>query len=188
MRKPQYWKWVIFGGLSTCVSIYILTAVPGYFIYGDKVQSPVYMSLPEGAAKMAAAIIITAHVLLAMPILMTSFALDLEKMMHISSPKRPRWLEWVLRLLLRIVYLVVVVVIAVEVPSFGSIMSLLGAFSNCTLIFIFPIVFYYRLTGLRNKPFYELLVGAVAILLGIVGLIFGSKSSIEDLMVEFGPQ
>ncbi|KAI9275747.1 transmembrane amino acid transporter protein-domain-containing protein [Phascolomyces articulosus] len=187
MRHPEHWPRVIFGGLTTCVAIYLITAIPGYYYFGADVKSPVYESLPDSGAKLAAMIIITAHVLLAMPVLMTSFALDLEKMLRISTFHHSRWVEFLLRLLVRLTYLIVVTVIAIEVPSFGNIMSLLGAFSNCTLIFIFPIIFYYRLTGFRNKPFYELIFGAIAILLGIVGLIFGSKTAIEGLITEFGP-
>ncbi|KAI9499435.1 transmembrane amino acid transporter protein-domain-containing protein [Zychaea mexicana] len=186
MRTPQHWNRVIVAGLSTCVAIYFITAVPGYYYYGVDVASPVYNSLPESDAKLAAIIIITAHVLLAMPVLMTSFALDLEKMLRISTFHHSRWVEFLLRVLVRVIYIVIVTVIAVLVPSFGNIMSLLGAFSNCTLIFIFPIIFYYRLTGFRNKPIYELAFGALAIVLGIVGLIFGSKSAIEGLKEEFG--
>ncbi|KAJ8657674.1 hypothetical protein O0I10_006489 [Lichtheimia ornata] len=188
MRTPKHWNRVIFAGLATCVAIYLVSAIPAYYIYGDVVKSPMYNSLPENNGKLAAIILITAHVLLAMPILMTSFALDLEKLMHISTFHHSRWLEFILRALLRITMMVVVTVIAIEVPSFGNIMSLLGAFSNCALILIFPIIFYYRLTGLFNKPWYELIFGAVAILLGIVGLIFGSMDAIKGLMKEFGPQ
>ena len=188
MRNPQHWNRVIFGGLSTCVAIYFITAIPGYYYYGSDVESPVYNSLPESPAKLAAIVIITAHVLLAMPVLMTSFALDCEKILRISTFHHSKYVEFILRFILRVVYIVIVTVIAVLVRSFGNIMALLGAFSNCTLIFIFPIIFYYRLTGLRNKPFYELIFGFFAVLLGIVGLIFGSKSAIEGLMVEFGPK
>lgn len=186
MKYPQHWNRVIAAGLSTCVAIYFLTAIPGYYFYGSDVQSPVYNSLPRGTPRLVAIILITAHVLLAMPVLMTSFALDLEKMLRISTFHQSRWLEFILRAILRIIMIVVVTVIAVMVPSFGNIMSLLGAFSNCALILIFPIAFYYKLTGLRNKPWYELIFGFVAMALGVVGLIFGSKDAIEGLVVEFG--
>ncbi|KAI9318730.1 transmembrane amino acid transporter protein-domain-containing protein [Dichotomocladium elegans] len=188
MRHPQHWPRVLFIGLATCVAMYMLSAIPGYYIYGVDVESPIYNSLPPSNAKLAAIILITIHVLLAMPVLMTSFALDLEKLMRISTFHHSKFLEFLLRALLRVSMIVVVTVIAVEVPSFGNIMSLLGAFSNCALIFIFPIIFYYRLTGLFNKPWYELIFGTVAVILGLVGLIFGSKDAIEGLKVEFGPK
>lgn len=58
----------------------------------------------------------------------------------------------------------------------------IGSFANCTLIFIFPVIFYFRLTGFRNKPIYEIAWCALICVLGIVGLIFGTKDSIEGLI------
>ncbi|KAI9245019.1 transmembrane amino acid transporter protein-domain-containing protein [Sporodiniella umbellata] len=185
MKKPRDWNKVIAAGLSTCSVIYFLTAVPGYYVYGSLVRSPVYDSLPEGGAKIASAVIITVHVLLACPILMTSFALDLEKMFRISSFNHSKKMEWALRFLLRGTMMVIIAVIAIYVPFFGDFMSLLGAFSNCALVLIFPIVFYLKLTGLRNKRFPELVLCFFVVLLGLVGLIFGTISAVRALKADF---
>ncbi|KAI9485341.1 MAG: transmembrane amino acid transporter protein-domain-containing protein [Benjaminiella poitrasii] len=185
MRHPQNWSKVVFAGLSTCVALYFLTAVPGYYVYGDQTKSPIYDSIPIGAAKTASEIIITIHIILAAPILMTSFALDLEKLFGISSFHHSRFMEIMLRLLLRMTMVVIITVIAIFVPFFGDFMSLLGAFSNCALILIFPILFYLKLTGVRNKRWYELVLCFFVVLLGIVGLIFGTISAIEALKADF---
>ena len=47
----------------------------------DKTMSPIYDNLPNGGPKTASIIIITIHVILAAPLLLTSFALDVEKML-----------------------------------------------------------------------------------------------------------
>jgi hypothetical protein len=169
MRRPQDWNKVVFGGLTTCVAMYLLIAVPGYAIYGNKVASPAYDSIPESPAKIAAQIIITLHVILACPILLTSLSLDLEKMFRISTFHHSRVVEFGLRVALRIIMMVVVAAIAIKVPFFGDFLSLLGAFSNCGLVLIFPVAFYLRLTGIRNKPWYELIVSFLIIVLGVVG-------------------
>lgn len=185
MKHPQNWNKVVAAGLSTCVALYFLTAVPGYYVYGDLTKSPIYENIPEGAAKMASTIIITLHVLMACPILMTSFALDLEKMFGISSFNHSRVVEHSLRFALRMVMVVLIAVIAIYVPFFGDFMSLLGAFSNCALILIFPIIFYLKLTGVRNKHWAELVLCFFGVLLGIVGLIFGTISAIKALKADF---
>ncbi|ORX54027.1 hypothetical protein DM01DRAFT_1335877 [Hesseltinella vesiculosa] len=182
MRRPQDWNKVVISALATCMVMYMLIAVPGYYIYGSDVKSPAYASLPSSGAKIAAEVIITIHVILATPILLTSLALDLEKMFGISTFKFSRVVEFLLRVILRLSMVVVVAVIAIFVPDFGDFLSLLGAFSNCALVLMFPVIFYYKLTGVRNKGIFELIVGALIIILGIVGLIFGSKSSIESLI------
>ncbi|KAI8331988.1 transmembrane amino acid transporter protein-domain-containing protein [Choanephora cucurbitarum] len=185
MRRPRDWPKVITAGLSTCAILYFLTAIPGYYVYGNQVMSPVYNSIPAGGAKIASEIVITAHVLMACPILLTSFALDLEKMFGINSFRFSRVVEHTLRFILRIVLVVIIAVIAIYVPFFGDFLSLLGAFSNCTLILIFPVIFYLKLTGVRNKHFTELILCAVIVLIGVVGLIFGTKSAVEALKADF---
>ncbi|KAG1470890.1 hypothetical protein G6F56_002425 [Rhizopus delemar] len=114
MRRPKDWNMVCFTGLTFCVILCFLTAIPGYYVYGTQVQSPVYDSLPSGAAKSASIIIITIHLLLATPILFTSFALDVEKILKINHHS----FEWLLRLLFRGTLIILITAIAVYVPFF----------------------------------------------------------------------
>ncbi|KAI9252596.1 transmembrane amino acid transporter protein-domain-containing protein [Sporodiniella umbellata] len=185
MKQPRDWPKVIAGGLSTCAVLYIVTAVTGYLVYGDTVLSPVYNSIPAGAAQTVAIVIITLHVLMAAPILITSFSLDLEEMFDVTTERFGRVKEFVMRAIMRIVIMCVVGLIACVVPHFGALMSLMGAFANCALIFIFPVAFYLKLTGIRNKPFYQLIWCVFTVILGIVGLIFGTKEAIQELMAAY---
>lgn len=185
MKNPKKWNTVVISALSTCCALYMLIAIPGYYVYGVETTSPIYNNIPEGAAQTASIIIITIHVILACPILMTSFSLSLEKIFGISSFNHSRPVEFLLRFILRLTLVVVIAVIAIFVPFFGDFLSLLGAFSNCALILIFPVLFYLKLTGWRNKHFLELILCFFVVLLGIVGLIFGTKSAIEALKADF---
>ncbi|KAI9303739.1 transmembrane amino acid transporter protein-domain-containing protein [Cunninghamella echinulata] len=182
MRKKNQWPWVIAIGLSTCGALYVLCAVPGYYIYGRETVSPIYNNIPAGVPKIIAIVLITLHVMMAAPLLTTAFSLDLEDMFNITVERYGKWKEFFLRAALRIIIMVVVVIIACFVPYFDLLMGLIGSFSNCVLVFVFPILFYLKLTGFRNKPIYELAWYGLTILLGIVGLIFGSKDSIEGLI------
>jgi amino acid permease len=124
-------------------------------------------------------------VLLSAPILTTSFSLDIEEMLDITVERFGKVKEFLIRAALRIAIMVVVTIIACTVPHFGALMSLIGAFANCTLIFIFPIIFYFKLTGFRNKPFYEIAWCGLIILLGLVGLIFGTMEAINGLRAAY---
>ncbi|KAI7903424.1 transmembrane amino acid transporter protein-domain-containing protein [Cokeromyces recurvatus] len=185
MKKPQDWPKVVAGGLSTCAFMYFVTAISGYLIYGSNVLSPIYNSIPEGAAQIVAIVVITLHVLLAAPILTTSFSLDIEEMLNITVERFGKVKEFLLRAIIRILTMVVIGVIACSVPHFGELMSLIGAFANCTLIFIFPVTFYLKLTGVRNKPIYELLWCALVVILGLVGLVFGTIEAVKELITAF---
>ncbi|CAO3607934.1 unnamed protein product [Mucor fragilis] len=185
MKTPRDWPKVVAAGLSTCAGMYLITAISGYLIYGNTVQSPIYNSIPEGAARIVAIVVITIHVILAAPILVTSFALDVEEMMNITVDRFGKVKEFLLRATVRLLTIAVVGVIACVVPHFGELMSLIGSFANCVLIFVFPVIFYLKLTGVRNKPFYELAWCFLVVLLGLVGLIFGTMESIKELIAVF---
>lgn len=187
MRNRRDWNKVITAGLTFCVLLYFLAAVPGYYVYGTASLSPIYESLSDTnkGPKYASIIIITIHLILTTPILLTSFALDVEKMLKINPEHRSFVVEWSLRFMFRGALIVVIAVIAIFVPFFGDFMSLLGAFSNCALVFIFPVVFYYKLTGVKGKPWYEYILAFLTLLLGVVGLIFGTISAIEALNDDF---
>jgi amino acid permease len=183
MKKPHDWTKVLAGGLSTCAVLYLMTAVSGYYVYGNQVMSPIYNSIPAGAAQTVAIVIITIHVLMAAPILLTSFSLDIEDMLGVNKLSRRQ--EFLVRVCIRSTTLVVVGVISCSVPHFGELMSLIGAFANCTLIFVFPVTFYLKLSGVRNKPVYELAWCFLIVLLGLVGLVFGTMEAIKALIAAF---
>ncbi|GAA5795659.1 transmembrane amino acid transporter protein-domain-containing protein [Helicostylum pulchrum] len=183
MKKPKDWNMVLAAGLSTCAAMYLVVAVAGYLVYGTKVENPIYNSIPDGVAQIVCIVVITVHVVLATPILTTSLSLDIEEMCNITVERFGRTKEFIIRALVRISIMVVVGIIACVVPFFGELMSLLGAFANCSLIFVFPVVLYLKLTGVRNKSYLELAWCFLVVLMGIVGLIFGTIEAVKALII-----
>ncbi|KAI9253573.1 transmembrane amino acid transporter protein-domain-containing protein [Sporodiniella umbellata] len=116
LKKPHQWKWALFAGLSTCVCLYVLTAVTGYWSFGDAVQSPVYRSLPEGTAKLLSTIVMTIHVVLAIPIFSTSFSLELEKSIGSTEERFGKLGAWAIRATIRSIVMVILAVLACFVP------------------------------------------------------------------------
>ncbi|CAO3652648.1 unnamed protein product [Cunninghamella blakesleeana] len=188
MKHPKSWKKVCISSLSTCALLYFLVAVPGYYVYGDQVKSPIYDSISDGIPKIIAIVLMTVNIIVSSPILLTSFSLDCEELANVTVERFGKWGEFAIRAVFRIILMVIVTVIAVSVPLFSALMSLIGAFANCLLVFVFPVAFYLKLTGLRNKPIYELVWCALIIILGLVGLIFGSMYAIIDLKVAAAKQ
>ncbi|KAI8075204.1 transmembrane amino acid transporter protein-domain-containing protein [Gongronella butleri] len=180
MKKPRDWNKVIATGLSICACLYLMCAVPGYYIYGQDTVSPIYNNLPHNAAYVVAVVLITIHVLMAAPLLATSLSLDLEEMLGFNRHSKVK--ETCLRITLRVFLLGLILILAIFLPYFGLLMQLIGSFSNCVLIFVLPILTYLKLTGVRNKPIYELAFMGLTVLLGMVGLIFGTKDAIEGLI------
>jgi amino acid permease len=62
MKNPRDWPKAVGFGLSTCAAMYFITAISGYLIYGTKVASPIYNSIPAGVPQIVAIVVITLHV------------------------------------------------------------------------------------------------------------------------------
>ncbi|KAI7872201.1 transmembrane amino acid transporter protein-domain-containing protein [Spinellus fusiger] len=185
MKQRKDWNKVLGAGLLTCAVMYLIAAISGYYVYGDSVISPSYNRIPVGVGRTVAVVLMTVHVLTAAPILLTSLSLDIEEMLSITQTRLGVWRERITRGTFRLLMLTAIGTVAVFVPHFDDLMSLLGAFANCGLVMIFPILFYLRLTGIRNKPWYELVWCAIVIAIGLVGLVFGTLESVQALVEDF---
>ncbi|KAL9548945.1 hypothetical protein MBANPS3_005437 [Mucor bainieri] len=186
LKKPHQWKYAAFAGLSTCTALYFLTAVPGYWSFGRETVSPVYNSLPAGSTgQIVCMIVMTIHVILAIPIYTTSFSLEFEQWTKVSDERFGKFGCWCIRAVIRTCAMVILVILAAFIPFFDDFMGLIGALSNCGLVFLLPVLCYLKLTGIRNKPWYELAFCALTLFLGIVGCVFGTIDSIKALIRDF---
>ncbi|KAI8140029.1 transmembrane amino acid transporter protein-domain-containing protein [Fennellomyces sp. T-0311] len=185
MKKPQQWPIVCTSGLTTCALLYIMIAIPGYLVYGEDAENPIYNSIPDGVGRIIAIVMVTVNITVSAPIFLGSFTLDCEQMMGITVEKMGKKKEFIFRALWRIAIMVFCGVIACTVPHFGPLMTLFGAFGYSTTIFIIPIVCYWKLTGFKNKHPAEIAWGFLTLLMGIVGLVFGTWDAIESLIVAF---
>ncbi|KAI8096559.1 transmembrane amino acid transporter protein-domain-containing protein [Halteromyces radiatus] len=185
LKKPHQWKWAVFAGLTTCTCLYFLTAVPAYHSFGRFAVSPIYNSLPAGVGQTIAIIVMTIHVIFAIPIYTTSFSLEFEKFSRATDERLGKVGAWFARAVIRTATMVILCLLAIFVPYFDDFMGLIGALANCGLVFLLPVSCYLKLTGVRNKPWYELAFCALTLFLGIVGVIFGTKDAVISLRDDF---
>ncbi|KAK5815707.1 hypothetical protein F5H01DRAFT_405813 [Linnemannia elongata] len=147
--------------------------------------SPIFNNLPKDGFRTIGTIFIIAHVLLTAPLLLTSFALEIERLADITVCSRGLVMERVYRTVLRLVMVGFCACIACTVPYFGDFLSLLGALSQCTLIFVLPVVFYAKLFGWRQMRWFELAWCATIVVIGIVSAVIGSIDAIQALKDDF---
>ncbi|CAH1760414.1 6046_t:CDS:2 [Entrophospora sp. SA101] len=84
----------------------------------------------------------------------TASSLELENYFNINENKLGRLREFIYRSLLRIVTAAMEVYIAISIPYFADVMSLLGALANGTLLVVMPLLLWLRFFGwskLENK-------------------------------------
>ncbi|KAG0324778.1 hypothetical protein BGZ99_001447 [Dissophora globulifera] len=185
MRHPKSWNRVVAAALGTCCVLYLATAIPGYITYGNLAESPILSNLPKDAFTKVGTVVIIIHVILAAPILLTSFALEFERLTDVTVARRGKIMERVYRTLIRLAVVGICGGIACTVPYFDNFLSLLGALGNCTLIFILPILCYFKLIGWRQMKWYELIWCAIIVIIGAVSAVIGSVDAIKALKVSF---
>ncbi|KAJ1957446.1 hypothetical protein IWQ62_005086 [Dispira parvispora] len=184
MKNPQSWTKVLFLAIMCSMTMYLMTAISGYFVYGEKVEAIVYDSLPPNPATITAIALLIGSIILSAPIMLTAVALELEDKFNITVENLGAAREFMFRALLRTGMVVLLTFPAVFVPV-SKLMSLIGSFSNSLLIFVMPILFHWRLFGFRSMNIVSRCICLLCIVVGVVACIFGTKRAIGDLIVVF---
>ena len=193
MKIPGQFESAISISMLLVTLMYVPTAVVGYYVYGDLTVSPILNNLPDNWATIMAYAVITAHVILAYPIPLIAVAGEAEPAIErfaarSTSAWGARTITIVTRALYRTLLVGATLVVAIFVPYFAEFMTLLGAICNCMLVFVLPVVFYWRLLGFRRLPVYEQLFGALIIVIGLVGGAFGAADAITELIRKIGEE
>ncbi|KAF9916117.1 hypothetical protein BX616_004582 [Lobosporangium transversale] len=185
MRRPKDWNRVVTAALATCSILYLATAIPGYIAYGDRLKSPILDNLPKDVFTKIGATVIVLHVLFAAPIPLISVSLELERIANIKLAHHGNAMEYLYRTIIRVLLIAFCGITACTVPYFGDFLSLLGALANCSMIYVLPIVFYFKLIGWRHMRRYELAWCAAIVITGVLSAIIGSIEAIKALRDDF---
>ncbi|GBC05893.1 hypothetical protein RclHR1_00650012 [Rhizophagus clarus] len=130
MKHPRAWPKVLSSATATVTIFYLLVCIPAYATYGDTTLSPIYKSLPSGLVVLITVLMISIHILLALPIYQTAFALEIEEYLSINITTLGKSREFMYRAITRILTVLFTVYIAITFPYFADVMSLLGALGN----------------------------------------------------------
>ncbi|KAJ3117140.1 hypothetical protein HDU96_007803 [Phlyctochytrium bullatum] len=196
MADPSKFPLVLTLSMTIISAMYLSTAVLGYAAYGSTTVSPILNNLPEGPIAKFAIAVITLHVLFAIPVLITTFSLEMERRLGIGKDAAGgKAAEGTLRTLLRLAIVFGITGLAMAVPFFADFMTLLGAIANTNtanafrenqnLIFVFPVLFDFALFGFRARPLREKAIGILILMVGIYGGVIGGWEAIRALILDF---
>ncbi|TVU34412.1 hypothetical protein EJB05_16244, partial [Eragrostis curvula] len=164
MKNSRHFSKVLLISSVLCSVNYGLTAVLGYMIYGDDVQSQVTLNLPAGKLYSQVALVMTLinplakYALLAKPI-----TAAIEERLSIPAGSATA------RVAISTAVVVSTAVVAATVPCFGYLMSFIGSFLSVMATVIFPCLCFlkiYKADGIRRTEI-ALIVGIM--MLGVLG-------------------
>jgi len=179
MKNNKHFSQVLLFSSVLCSLNYGITAVLGYLIYGDDVQSQVTLNLPSGRLYTKIAIVMTLtnplakYALLVAPI---TSAIEEKFSAAGSGPAR---------VAIGTTVLVSTVAVASVVPFFGYLMSFIGSFLSVMATVLFPCLCYlkiYKAQGIRRV---EVATIVGILLLGAFVAVTGTYTSLLDIIGTF---
>ncbi|KAI9333564.1 transmembrane amino acid transporter protein-domain-containing protein [Obelidium mucronatum] len=183
MAEPKKFHLVLSLSMVIISVMYLVTAILGYAAYGNLTDSPILNNLPKGFISNFSIFVITLHVLLAIPVVVTTFSLEMERrfdLLKVANGDTKR--EDMYRIVLRIGIMAFIVGLAIAIPFFKDFMTLLGAVANTALIFVFPVIFDFKLFGFNERPLSEKLFGILILIMGVFGGVVGGYEAIVALV------
>lgn len=171
---------------------YFLSAISGYYCFGNAVDGDVLLSLSahvtnsaERGAITAAQVMVIIHVTLAYQIFGTVMYKVFENaFVKTTGRPCPRLANYIMRW----IYVVCTWFVAILIPFFSSFMSLIGAVSYVPLCYVIPCTLYLirkNQAGENVKPHIRFGLYAVIFFTCIVGVV-GVIASVRQIIVDAG--
>ncbi|ORX69684.1 hypothetical protein DL89DRAFT_164705 [Linderina pennispora] len=182
MESPKLWSKTLSVATAFIAFIYLCVAVIGYGAYGDHVMSPILLSLSKGLPVATANVMITAHVLLACPILLTAVFIEAERDLNIDAAHHSPAAERMYRVLFRTAMMAAIALCALFVSDFAKFVPILGAVAASMVVFVIPVVCYiilYR-EQCTFSP-WEYAWCALIVCVGLMCLVIGTSEAIGNL-------
>lgn len=154
---------------------YASMAVLGYLMFGDGVQSQVTLNLPTNRVSSKVAIYTTlVNPLAKYALMVTPIVNALERRFSMLHPT-----------LIRTGLVVSTIIVALAVPFFADLMSLVGAFLSVTASIILPCLCYMKISGIHRRFGVELVSLCGIVFVGGVVLVVGTYTALLEILNHF---
>ncbi|KAI8990880.1 transmembrane amino acid transporter protein-domain-containing protein [Mycotypha africana] len=183
METPERWPKVLLIATLVVGIMYLLIGTVGYFIFGPYVQTPIYKSLTNGHLRYLAMMVITLHVIFAIPFYLYVFTIKIESWLGIQFAQLK--LKQYTRYMVRVVELVFCGAVSMLIPQFSTLMAVVGTVLADTLSFVLPTVFWIKLNW-HLQPSYSTM--GLCIILGFIGIVcavIGSIDAVDSFMKDY---
>ncbi|XP_076926416.1 amino acid transporter AVT1I-like [Bidens hawaiensis] len=176
MRNQHQFSKVLLVCFVFCTIIYSSMAVVGYLMFGSQVESQITLNLPTNKISSRVAICTT----LVNPI--AKYALMVTPIVHTIEEKYlSLYNTRKFSILIRTTLVVSTLVVALALPFFGYLMSLVGAFLSTTASIILPSLCYLKISGTYRRFGLELVLIGFIVFIGILVAIVGTYTSLADI-------
>ncbi|XP_022635264.1 amino acid transporter AVT1I-like [Vigna radiata var. radiata] len=174
-NKHQFSNVLLVCFLLTTVG-YASMAIVGYLMFGEEVESQVTLNLPLDKVSSKLAIYTTlVNPISKFALMATPITNALKELLPMTYNNR------VTSILLSTSLVLSTTIIALVVPFFGSLMSLVGAFLSVTASILLPCLCYLKISGTYKKFGCETVAIVIIIMTAIVMAISGTYISLMEI-------
>ncbi|KAL0332076.1 UNVERIFIED_CONTAM: Amino acid transporter AVT1I [Sesamum calycinum] len=174
-------------GMPTAVSLscssafsyaksYASMAILGYMMFGSKLQSQITLNLPTHKISSKVAIYTTlVNPLAKYALMVTPIVTSLET--HFRSHRN----KGLMSTLIRTCLVLSTIIVALAIPFFGYLMSLVGAFLSVTASIILPCLCFLKISGIYGRFRLESFSIWGIVLIGILVLVIGTYTALQEI-------
>ncbi|KAJ8775133.1 hypothetical protein K2173_020137 [Erythroxylum novogranatense] len=176
MKSRHQFSIVLFLCFTLCTICYAAMAVLGYLMFGSDVQSQVTLNLPVEKFSSRLAIYTT----LVNPI--AKYALMMTPVVKSIRPRLPYRCN---KKAFSSAIMISTVIVALTVPFFGQLMSLVGAFLSMSASIVIPCLCYLKISGAYRRFQFEVVVILGVLVLAVMVGILGTYTAILQIVGNF---
>ncbi|CAL0299939.1 unnamed protein product [Lupinus luteus] len=157
---------------------YASVAIIGYLMFGAEVESQITLNLPINRISSRIAIYTTlVNPISKYAVMVTPITNALKDLLPHQYKKNR-----LIGILINTTLVISTIIVALTVPFFAYLTSLVGAFLSITASIILPCCCYLKISGTYNKFGCETVAIIIIILLGVVIGIFGTYTSLVEII------
>ncbi|XP_027771286.1 amino acid transporter AVT1J-like [Solanum pennellii] len=157
---------------------YASIAAMGYSMFGSEVESQITLNLPTGNFNSKLAIYTTLiNPIAKYSLMMTPVINKLEERFQSNNNKESSFSPAI-----RITLVISSVIVALTIPFFGYLMSLVGAFLSVTTSVMLPCLCYLKISGTYRNLGFELAITGFIVLTGVLVLVTGTYTSLIEII------
>ncbi|XP_074314890.1 amino acid transporter AVT1I-like [Silene latifolia] len=178
MQKKKHFSKVLLIGFGCATILNASMAILGYLMFGSALQSQITLNLPTRHLSSRIAIY-------------TAWMSPLSKFALIMKPVAETTESWFpkyrknrgFKMLLRTTLVATQVIIAISIPFFGSLMSLVGALLSATASITVPCLCYLKISKISRSSIEGVFI-MVLITLSLVIVVIGTYTSLRSIVQE----
>nr|XP_043613524.1 amino acid transporter AVT1C-like [Erigeron canadensis] len=180
MENQSQYPLVLLASFAICTLLYAGVAIMGYVMFGESIESQFTLNLPSNflASKIAVwATVINPFTKYALTI--APVAESLEELMPSNQLG-----SQVYSFLIRTTLVMSTLLVALTIPFFGLVMSLIGSLLTMLVSLIFPCVCFLRIVK-GDVTRFQVSFCALIIIVGLVSAVFGTYTSLYEIIEQF---